>query len=87
MSDGGMWETEPEKPWYEPENPKRGVPVIRIVVIVIIVAIALILLGMPFYDPVSFVVAVGIISFFLVLDGLCNRELVRSLRSNHQDSP
>lgn len=64
MSDGGMWETKPEKPWYEPSDPESGISPIRIVAIVVVVALILILAGMPIYDPFIFVVAVGFISVF-----------------------
>ena len=80
MSDGGMWETEPEKPWYEPADPEPFLSPIRIVAVVVFVAIFLILIGMPIYDPISFASIVAVFSIFGVICGLCNRELVRSLR-------
>lgn len=80
MSDGGMWETEPEKPWYEPADPEPGLSPIRIVAVVVIVTISLILLGMPIYDPIGFVLVVAVFSICGVVRGLVNRELVRSLK-------
>jgi hypothetical protein len=80
MSDGGMWETEPEKPWYEPEDPELGLSPIRIVAVVVLVTISLILLGMPTNDPIGFVLVVAAFSICGVVRGLWNRELARALK-------
>ena len=80
MSDGGMWDTEQEKQWYEPEDSEPGISKIRIIAVVIFVALFLILIGMPIYDPFIFVYVVAVFSVFGLICGLMNRELVRSLR-------
>ena len=80
MSDGEMREAKPEKPWYEPGDPESDVSPLRIAGVVFFVAIFLILIGMPLYNPIIFLTAVAFISFFGLICGLMNRELVRSLR-------
>lgn len=80
MSDGGAWEAEPEKQWYEPADPEPFVSKYRIIAVVICVALFLIYIGMPLYDPIIFVVSVAFISVFGIICGLMNRELARNLR-------
>ena len=80
MSDGGAWEAEPEKQWYEPADPEPFVSKYRIIAVVVFVALFFIYIGMPIYDPFIFVYVVAVFSVFGIICGLMNRELVRNLR-------
>jgi len=82
MSDGGVPESEPEKQWYEAEDPEPFVSKYRIIAVVVFVALFLIYVGMPLYDPLIFVYVVTVFSVFGIICGLMNRELVRNLRGN-----
>ena len=80
LSSRAEWNENPEDPWYDTTEPKDSVPIYRFIAIVVFVAVVLILIGFPLSDPFIFVYVVAIFSVFAIIDALCNRGLVRSLK-------